>query len=173
MEPGLNPDAYDIKSLKDLELVRMKDSSLKFVLNRPSIVWGSNHPFSKYTVEEYESGRMDLVMDAIYGDSTNFADLDIILYLNGIDNPLAVKGGMEIIYPPLESLDDYRFNQKDDYFEANIVAKRLSVPNKTTKVDSNRQKFVEADYSLPPTVRSNSEPIVSVSNGVIKVGGIG
>ena len=65
--------------------------------------------------------------------------------------------------------------QKGDTFNLKTdadIKKQLSVPNKTTRIDKNRQNFVDNNYSLPPVVSSNNKPPVSVTSDKIIVGGL-
>ena len=52
------------------------------------------------------------------------------------------------------------------------VRKALAVPNKTTKKDGNRRKFIENGYSLPPVVLDESKPPVRVEDDKIVIGGL-
>ena len=166
---------YDIKSLSEaiFEIDPNNGNGL-YNLFTPSFVWGANYKFNTYVVEEFEEGRIDLVMDGMYADDglDHFGDIDIILYLNGIDNPLNILAGSELIYPSGELLDAYRYKEFGQAVNDTDIKNRLSVPNKTTRVDKNRQKFVDNDYSLSPTISSNNTPPVKVTSDKIIVGGL-
>ena len=167
-------NTYDIKSLSDSILTIGKYTGEKeYSLFTPSFIWGANNPFSTYIVESYEEGRIDLIMQSIYGtDIDYFSDLDVILYLNEIDNPLNILAGTEIIYVEPDLLDRYRYAELGGGVIDADIKKQLSVPNKTTRIDKNRQNFVDNNYSLPPVVSSNNKPPVSVTSNKIIVGGL-
>jgi hypothetical protein len=164
---------YDIKSLSESILNLSSNGDYNYNLFSPSFVWGANNPFSTYVVEKSEEGRIDLIMQSIYGtDLSYFPDLDIILYLNDIDNPLNILEGTEIIYIQANLLDNYRYRDLGDSVVNDDIKKALSVPNKTTRTDKNRQKFVDNNYSLPPVVSSDNTPPVKVTSDKIIVGGL-
>jgi hypothetical protein len=164
---------YDIKSLSESILNLSSNGDYNYNLFSPSFVWGANNPFSTYVVEKSEEGRIDIIMQSIYGtDLSYFPDLDIILYLNDIDNPLNILAGTEIIYIQANLLDNYRYRDLGDSVVNDDIKKALSVPNKTTRTDKNRQKFVDNNYSLPPVVSSDNTPPVKVTSNKIIVGGL-
>jgi hypothetical protein len=49
---------------------------------------------------------------------------------------------------------------------------KLSVPNKSTKKDTNREKYKENNYSLPPVVLSKPREPVRLENGKFSIGGL-
>ena len=165
--------SYDIKSLENTLISRDVDGTIIYNLFSPSFVWGANNPFSTYIVEVSEEGRIDLIMQSIYGtDISYFNSLDVLLYLNDIDNPLSILAGTEIIYIKGDLLDDYRYTEIGGGTIETDIKEALAVPNKTTRVDKNRQKYVDNDYSLPPVVSSDNTPPVKVTNDKIIVGGL-
>jgi hypothetical protein len=164
---------YDIKSLSEASLRINRNGEFTYDLLTPSFVWGANNPFSTYVVEKSEEGRIDLIMQSIYGpDLDYFSDLDIILYLNDIDNPLNILEGTEIIYVNSDLLANYRYKDLGGAVVNSDIKRSLSVPNKTTRTDSNRQSFVDNDYSLPPVVSYDNTPPVKLTNDKIIVGGL-
>jgi hypothetical protein len=163
----------DIKCFNDLKLY----SDGFYPIESPSFQWGSNYTFYNYEVARDEDMRMDLVMKSIYGENFDYGDIDVILYINGIDNPINIREGMIILYPELENLDKYRYSiySEDDIetTNSNKITKKLSIPNKTTRKDPNRQKYVN-EYSLPPVVQEMSKSPVSIDskNNKIIIGGL-
>jgi hypothetical protein len=129
-------------------------------------------PLESYTVQRGEDMRIDLVMKSIYDDVYTFSDLDIILHINHIDNPLNIREGMIIFYPLYESLAEYRFTESITTSSSKSVKQSLGVLNKTTRVDEKRKKFLDSDYSLPPVVLPESRPSVTVDDNKIIVGGL-
>jgi hypothetical protein len=142
---------------------RNNDGTEEIDIYTPSFLY-SQDTFPEYEVLPHEEGRIDLVMESIYGEY-NYKHLDVILYLNDIDNPLSVRSGMMIRYPAQTNLEDYRWTREQDPVDKLDKTKRLSKPNKTSKVDPSRQ------YSLPPTVNPNPGPSVRTSNNAIVAGG--
>jgi hypothetical protein len=60
-------------------------------------------------------------------------------------------------------------NQKNSTSQ---VKKKLAVPNKTTRKDNNRSKYVENGYSLPPVVLNTPQAPVRLEGQSIVVGGV-
>jgi hypothetical protein len=159
----------DIKSLSNL---KFNIAEKRYNLFYPRLAHFGNEGLYVYKVQEGEEMRIDLIMMSIYSDNMTLEDIDIILFINNIDNPLNIKAGDLIYYPPLESFETYRieFNDKDKTGED--VRKALSIPNKTTKVDNNRKKFIEDGYSLPPVVLDKPKPPVKLEDSKIVIGGL-
>jgi hypothetical protein len=126
----------------------------------------------KYTVERGEQMRLDLVMMSIYNDSESLENMDVILFINNIDNPLNINVGDVISYPPLESLQNYRYSFESDLSSGKNIRQSLATPNKSNKVDQNRKKFIDNGFSLPPVVLETSRPPVRLENGKILMGGL-
>lgn len=163
----------DIKCLSDLKYY----SDGFYRIDSPSFQYGTNFTFYEYVVERDEDMRIDLVMKSIYGDSYDYGDIDVILYINGIDLPLNIREGMVILYPAVENLDYYRYSttSQDDIDSNgnNSITKQLAIPNKTTRKDPNRQQYLN-EYSLPPVVQPQSKAPVSIDskNNKIIIGGL-
>jgi hypothetical protein len=62
------------------------------------------------------------------------------------------------------------FNQ--DSKTGQNIRKALSVPNKTTKIDKNRKKFIDDGFVLPPVVLDETKPPVRLEGGKIVIGGL-
>ena len=140
----------------------------------PNIGFNISADLYEYTVQKYEEMRIDSVMLSIYPDYyAVLSDTDVILYINGIDNPLNIVEGMTIKYPAYESLDSFRVflvDSKAGKNIRNILA--VANPNKSTRKDSARQKFVENDYLLPPVVLGAPKDPVRTGDGTILIGGM-
>ena len=118
--------------------------------------------------------RIDSVMLSMYPDyNAVLSDTDIILYINGIDNPLNIVEGMIIKYPRFEMLESFRIFLVDSK-AAKSIRNKLAVanPNKSTRKDGARQKFVENDYLLPPVVLGSPRDPVRTGEGTILIGGM-
>lgn len=122
-----------------------------------------------YTVQKEEEMRIDLVMMSIYDDKWTLEDIDVILFINGIDNCLNINVGDIIYYPEKTKLSSFRY-----YIESNDtdITKKLASPNKTTVKDPNRKKFIESGYSLPPVVLKTPKEPVRIEGENIVIGGI-
>jgi hypothetical protein len=125
-----------------------------------------------YEVQRGEEMRIDLVMKSIYDDPYSLKDLDVVLYINNIDNPLNIREGMLLYYPEITQFINFRYYENSSNTVSKSIKSQLGVLNKTTRKDENRKKFLDANYSLPPTVMKESKPAVTISNGNIFVGGL-
>lgn len=143
------------------------------------IIFFSNNIQNEYTVTDADEMRIDLIFQNMYDIKPNssynmFEDIDIILRLNNIDNPLNIKAGMILKFPPIGKFEEYRYSQA---LEENIddITKQLGVrniPNKTTRVDPNRQNYIENDYSLSPVVLDTPREPVRIIDGKFSIGGL-
>jgi hypothetical protein len=115
--------------------------------------------------------RLDLIMESIYGDISYYEYVDVILYINGIDNPLNINSGQIIYYPSTEVFDDLLLKPDIDV-NRNDVALAFSNSSKVSKSDPNRDKYVNNNFSLPPVVNKTPTQSVRVENGFIKMGGL-
>jgi hypothetical protein len=126
---------------------------------------------NEYIVQKGEDMRIDLVMLSMYEDPSVLEDMDIICFINDIDNPLNIFPGQKIYYPPIAQLDSYRIISNSTN-SSSQVKNRLAVPNKTTRKDNNRSKYVENGYSLPPVVLNTPKAPVRLEGESILVGGV-
>lgn len=165
----------DIKCLK--EYTRYDSDLELYDLTTPSFIWRSDVKFYTYTVKSEEEMRIDLIFVSIYNIEPNvsqdsLSDVDIILYINNIDNPINIRRDMVLIYPSYDDLIKFRLPITSlDETSVNIK-QRLSVPNKKTRIDSDRQKFKENNYLLPPVINNKPKAPVRIANGKISIGGI-
>jgi hypothetical protein len=130
----------------------------------------------EYVVQKEDEMRIDIVMSKIYGVSigeisTYLREIDIILHINGINNPLNIKKGMVIKYPSFAEVGNFRITE-EDVDVSNSVKKRLSFPNKKTRKDKSRQEFIDNGYSLPPTVLKTPKDPVRLEDGKFVIGGL-
>lgn len=157
-----------IASVKD-------DGTSYWNLFLPNTGFNTNANLYLYTVQKYEEMRIDSVMLSIYPDyNAALADVDVILYINGIDNPLNIVEGMTIRYPQFEMLESFRIFISSDSKVGKNVRDMLAVkaPNKGTRKDSSRKKFVENNYLLPPVVLDRTRDPVRNEDGKILIGGM-
>lgn len=156
----------DIKSLTETRWVNRQ-----WDLNIPSFKLDVGN-LDTYIVQKGEDMRIDLVMKSIYDDIYTFPDIDVILHINGIDNPLNIREGMLLYYPQSEALQEYRYYENGNVATNKSIKQRLGVLNKTTRVDEKRKKFIDANYSLPPVVLQETKAGVTIGATTIKVGGL-
>ena len=156
----------NIKSLSNVRWVNQK-----WDLTVPSFKFPST-VLDVYEVQKGEDMRIDLVMKSIYDDIYTFSDIDVILYINGIDNPLNIREGMVLYYPPSESFEEYRYYESERASGGRSVRQTLGFLNKTTRVDEKRKKFLDSNYSLPPVVLRESAPAVTMDGTSIRIGGL-
>jgi hypothetical protein len=156
----------NIKSFDDIRW-----ANNKWDLNVPSFKM-IQPALASYTVQRGEDMRIDLVMKSIYDNLYNLKDVDILLYINNIDNPINIREGMILYYPDPSSFEGYRFYEEVSAAVKKSVKQSLGVLNKTTRVDEKRKKFLDSDYSLPPVVLQESRPSVTMDDNKIKVGGL-
>ena len=128
--------------------------------------------FYQYEVQKGEEMRLDLIMQSIYNNPDSYSDVDVILYINGIDNPLNIREGQIILYADLENLSKFRYTERGSTAKVQNIKQSLAIVNKSTRTDKNRTKFIEESYTLPPTVLSKSEPAVRMDSQNIIVGGL-
>lgn len=145
----------------------------------PSFIYRNESPDIQYTyveVKEYQEMRIDLIFMEAYNLNYDYSKsylqhIDVILYLNNIDNPLNIKKGMTLMFPPLEKMEEFR-TTPDTLNDSNLVQEKLSVPNKSTRKDKNREDFKNNGYSLPPVVLDKPKVSVSIKNGKYNIGGL-
>lgn len=149
-------------------------------LFRPTIKYdieGVDIQYNLYVVGEEDEMRLDLIIGKMYKydsfDDYNqdyLENMDIICTINNIDNPLNIKKGMILKYPNPGEFSTFRI--REDEIKSKDISKKLAFPNKKTKVDPSRKKYVESSYSYPPTVNTRPKNAVSIENGKFKIGGI-
>lgn len=141
---------------------------------RPTFSIENGDLWLQHRVLEWQEMRIDLVLISMYGEIPNAMDaIDIILAINGIDNPLNIKAGMILIYPNnIDNIDDFRYQDQSIKEERQNPLELLGKANKSTRVDEKRKAFVQNGYSLPPTVNKNPISPVRVESGNFIAGGV-
>jgi len=171
----------DIKSIN--EFVRFDSQDNLYNLIEPTLIYIDDVPgvdvtYKSFLVEDYHEMRIDLLFRDMYQLEPNevgiyLGNIDIICFINDIDNPINIVRGMLLRYPSLEDFDKFRINVDDDNFsKKEDVRSKLVVPNKSTKKDKSREKFKDSGYSLPPVVLEKPRPPVRIKNGRFSVGGL-
>lgn len=159
----------DIISLSQLPFSRTKQ---EFNLYLPQFFYLNSDNLSTYVVQRGEEMRIDLVIMSIYDDSRYLEEVDVLLFINNIDNPLNINAGDVIYYPPAEALSSYRFIIDANSKGGGDIRSVLAVPNKTMKKDPSRKRFLDNGYALPPVVLDEAKSPVRLENGNIVIGGL-
>jgi hypothetical protein len=161
-------------NIKSLKLSKFDPISKTTNIENPSFVNNSLIDLYEYTIQFGETMRPDLIMKSIYNIKSSFEHIDVILYINGIENPLNLKSDMKLLYPKYSDLDKFRYVIKGNEL-SNLpenTAQEISKVDKTTKKDKNREEFTKGNYQLPPVVKSKPEPSVRIVGNNIRIGGI-
>jgi len=131
-----------------------------------------------YIVKPEEEMRIDNILKNMYelsdAETSNYyEEIDVILIINNIDNPLNIKSGQVLLYPSLADFDNFRIkNETDISTDSKQTIARLGVPDKTTRTDSTRQKYLQDGVALPPTINSVAKEGAQIKNGNYIVGGV-
>jgi hypothetical protein len=148
-------------------------STLKrYLLENPIHKYATSINYYEYVVQKDEEMRLDLIIQSIYNDVEMYKDADIILYINGIDNPLNIRENQVIKYVGVDDLIKFRYTELGGTAKGSNIKQTLAIPSKTTRTDKNRTKFIESDYTLPPVLMSKSDPAVKINSQNIIVGGL-
>ncbi len=155
-------DLFDITILKTDDNQLSDTSQSMYNLIEPTFT--TKDTLVKFTtiVNREQEMRIDLISYALY-QSTNYSDL--LLNINDIDNPLNIKEGDTLLYPPLEHLQYYRISPDT----TTVNRRRLLSPNKSNKKDTNRQQYIENNYQLSPTFLDTPSNPVSTGEGKITI----
>ncbi len=159
----------NIKYLRSI--LKFSNSLNRYNLEKPAYIYDTSIDLKEYIVQKGEEMRLDLIIESIYGDISYYEYVDVILYINGIDNPLNIQSGKSIYYPSTEVFDDLLLKPDIDV-KQNDVALAFSNSSKVSKIDPNRDKYVNNNFSLPPVVNKTPTQSVRVENGFIKMGGL-
>jgi hypothetical protein len=157
----------DILSLSTLKI----DLNGDYNLFSPNLVYYREN-LIEYTVEKSEEMRLDLVMLSVYNnDYTTLENMDIVLMLNNIDNPLNISEGDVLYLPQISQFNNYRYS-KDEEKDSRDLRNSLAYPSKSSKIDKNRGKFVDNNYLLPPVVLEEPKKHVRVNGDKLIIGGL-
>lgn len=171
----------DIISINNF--IRFNEDLDLFDLSKPTLVYledlvGINVTYTLFTVEEHHEMRVDLLIRDMYQLEPNevgvyLGNIDIICFMNDIDNPLNIKKDMVLRFPALSDFEKFRFNEDtDDFGKKEDIKLRLVVPNKTTRKDKDRERFKESGFSLPPVVLDKPRQPVRIKDGRFSIGGL-
>ena len=151
--------------IKDIDILKRLTSNLDlYDLNKLTFRFTfEGLSFGEYKVKKGEEMRIDLVCNSIYG---NIDNVDILLNINNISNPLNIKEGSILRYPSVDSISILRVKESRN----NSVQASLSSSNKASIQDSARQQYVEQNYSLPPNVMERPTEQTQILGNTIKIG---
>jgi len=171
----------DIKSINEYLTPGIGTQNLKDFFRQVIIapIVKNDSDFLRHEVTRDEEMRIDLIFQNIYELEPNsvglyLEDIDVLLAINNIDNPLNIRKGMIIYYPyDLGNFSSFRINKsQNSEIVKTGVAKKLAVPNKSTRKDKSRGSYVQNGYSLPPVVQETPKPPVRIENGRFSIGGL-
>jgi hypothetical protein len=161
-------------NIKSLENIKFNEVSKTYNIQDPSLFNNLSVELFPYEVQMGETMRPDLIMKSIYRNNIDVLEnWDVIIHINGIENPLNVKEGMTLFYPNSSELDKFRYVIRGGELSNNeeTTAEEISKVDKSTRKDKKREKFVKGDYKLPPVVTDKPKPSVRVEGGNITIGG--
>lgn len=167
----------NVKSLQ--EGVKKNIDTGLYNLFTPTFINNPTIRLNQYEVTKDDEMRIDLVFAKMYlidnSDLLSYLeDIDVILYINNIYNPLNIKEGMILDYPIIGELENYRYLPPAT-LSNNSITKQLGTPNtpdKRTRRDASRQNYVENDYSLSPVVLDTPREPVRIVDGKFSIGGL-
>lgn len=151
-------------NIKDLELLnRDPNQDNLYDLTQNNLKFVPNLPSTYFVLSDEEEMRADLVSYAIYNNVDN---IDYLLSLNDIDNPLNLMSGDYIkwINPTKLNLIEINLSKVD------TVSLGLLNTNKKTQIDPSRQVYVANGYSFPPTFNEAGGPPAAISGNTIILG---
>lgn len=152
--------------------IKRQNGTSLYNLFDPNLEYNTNVSIAVYEVKEEEFMRPDLLMKSLY-DTDDTKNLDIILYINNIDNPLSILPKMMLYYPiNVDDFYKFRYDLPVNAPTENNVKKQLVVPNKSTRKDNARKDYLENGYSLPPTVLDKPKDPVRIEGNNILIGGL-
>lgn len=150
--------SYNIDKLKPEQTEdRLYDlTTPTFIMYKGSLVYS-------YLTTEGDEMRPDLLCHNIYGNTDN---IDFLLNLNGIINPLNIISDQIIIY--VEDQDIQNFRPPEEEID-NIKATFLNLSKKKSK-DINREKRKDDKTPLPPTVNQRKVDPVTLQGNKVTIG---
>ncbi len=146
----------------DIDSIKKGSDGLYDLTTRTFVFKIRDISYLEYKVQKGEEMRIDLICNSIYGNTEN---IDIILNCNNISNPLNVKEGAVIIYPKSDGISLLRYQEPDKN-----KSKILSDPNRSTTPDSDRQKYLDQNLSIPPNILEKPSKQISTDGGLLKIG---
>jgi hypothetical protein len=147
-------------------------------LFQPTIKSADLRNYPTYEVTGDDEMRIDLIFQNIYELESDqvryyYKEVDALLSINNISNPLNIKKGTILKYVPIGEYEGLRIIETDSLVNKKSISQKLGYPDKKTKQDKSRKDYVENNYSLPPTVNPSPVPPIRLGDGgAISVGGL-
>lgn len=169
-----NYNEYNIYTFTEGK-VETVDGMDMFDMFAPKMVMNPTVELVPYTVRKEQQGRIDKIMyDAFNTES--MVDVDVVLFINNIDNPLNIIEGQVLMLPSnSEGLPLFRYDRRFDKMDKKRRDETLGFPaaepNRSKSVDPNRTKYLDKIY-FPPTVNPNPRASVRTEGGNFLIGGI-
>ena len=167
----------DIYSLN--KQVKFDTAQNLYNLFQPTFIFNTAVSLQEYEVTRDDEMRIDLIFMNMYQYDVSMLqyyldNIDVVLFINNIDNPLNIKSGMILRYPNPDDFDRFRYEDKLETLSTDVTKQLATpnLPNKATKVDPNRQSYLENDYSLPPVVLDVPREPVRIEDGRFSIGGL-
>ena len=167
----------DIYSLN--KQVKFDTAQNLYNLFQPTFIFNTAVSLQEYEVTRDDEMRIDMIFMNIYQYDISMLqyyldNIDVLLFINNIDNPLNIKAGMILRYPSPDDFDRFRYTDTLENLSTDVTKQLATpnLPNKTTKVDPNRQSYLENDYSLPPVVLDVPREPVRIEDGRFSIGGL-
>jgi hypothetical protein len=132
---------------------------------------------NNYTITKDDQMRPDLIIANMYNVEGSPAEsylenIDVIFYINGIDNVINLVEGLTLQYPNYEDIERFRIQDvNEDLNKKSKISERLSFSNKKTRKDSSREQY-KSNESLPPTVLSTPKDPANIKDGKFTIGGL-
>lgn len=168
----------DIISL-NTQVDRLQEEGALFDLFKATIKnFYNGSELKEYIVPVEEEMRIDLIMKSMYDlefsmISDYYGEIDVLLIINNIDNPLNIKRDQVLYYPKLNDLSTYRITEETDLsVGSNGALRAISYPSKKTRVDGSRSSYNQSGLALPPTAKGKPRDAASFKNGNYSIGGL-
>jgi hypothetical protein len=145
------------------KLIRDPKQDNLYNLFDPTFQGNDTITLQSHIVSPEEEMRIDLICQNIY---TSIDQVDILLDINDIDNPINIMMDDSILYPSVTAIPEYYIKIIDN----NDIRARLLNSNKSSRKDINRKQYVEQNYSLPPTFTETPDAPVKILNNQIVIG---
>lgn len=143
----------------------------RYALETPSHSYNFG-TLEEYIVQENEDMRFDLIMTSIYEDKMYYEYLDVILYINNIDNPLNIRYGQKILYPPIQELELFRITIESTELLGEEKSNINGNHSKINRVDKNRADFINNNYTLNPVQSADNQSGVSLDGNNLIITGL-
>ena len=167
----------DIYSLN--KQIKFDTAQNLYNLFQPTFIYNTSVTLQEYEVTKDDEMRIDLIFLNMYQYDISMLqyyldNIDVVLFINNIDNPLNIKAGMVLRYPNPDDFDRFRYEDKLETLSTDVTKQLATqnLPNKATIVDPNRQAYLENDYSLPPVVLDVPREPVRIQDGRFSIGGL-